>query len=303
MMRFVLALPVALGLLAASLPAGQEKDKEKKPRTKAAPLADGKTHISWFGQSFFLITSAKGTRLAIDPHAIPEYGRFIGLKADVVLFSHLHNDHTQKEIFENYKDKDFKVIPGLTGKGRPDWARVDLQFKDFHIRSVGTYHDDSEGMKHGKNTVFVIDVDGWKIVHLGDLGHRLTPAQVKKIGPMDVLMIPVGGVYTLNGSEAKEVLAQLKPREYVIPMHYGNIRYDDLLPVDEFLDDNPLPVALSKNYELLVNKDPKTNVQFVRRQIVSTDNTITLDRDPGRPHPVITVLHWWPQVGKKKAKK
>ena len=65
----------------------------------------------------------------------------------------------------------------------------------------------------------------------------------------------------------------------------------------------PLPVALSKNYELLVNKDPKMNAQFVRRQIIGTDNTITLDRDPGRSRPVITVLHWWPQVGKKKVKK
>jgi L-ascorbate metabolism protein UlaG (beta-lactamase superfamily) len=297
MMRFVLALSVTLGVFAASLPAGQ--DKKGKP----APLADGKTHIRWFGQSFFIITSAKGTRVAIDPHAIQEYGRFLGLKADAVLFSHLHNDHTQKEVFENHKDKNFKVISGLTTKGRPDWARIDEKFKEFHIRTVGTYHDDVEGMKSGKNAVFILEVDGWKIVHLGDLGHRLTPAQVKKIGPVDVLMIPVGGVYTLNGSEAKEVQAQLKPREYVIPMHYGNIRYDDLLPVDEFLEDNPLPVALSKDGKLLVNKEPKMNAPFVRRQIIGTDNNLTLDRDPGRPRPVVTVLHWWPQVGKKKVTK
>jgi L-ascorbate metabolism protein UlaG (beta-lactamase superfamily) len=298
MMRFVLALSTTLGLLAGSFSAAQEK-KGKLPK---APPADGKAHITWFGQSFFIITSSKGSRLAIDPHAIPEYGRFLGLRADAVLFSHLHNDHTQQEVLENYKDKDFKVIPGLVGKGRPEWNIVDLKFKDFRIRSVGLYHDDVEGMKNGKNTAFLIEVDGWKIVHLGDLGHRLTPAQLKKIGVVDVLMIPVGGVYTLNGSEAKEVLAQLKPREYVIPMHYGNIRYDDLLPVDEFIDDNPFPVALSKDDKLVINKDAKMNVQFVKRQIISTDNSLTLDRDKARPHPVITVLHWWPQVRKPKLK-
>jgi L-ascorbate metabolism protein UlaG (beta-lactamase superfamily) len=286
MPRFLLALPAALGLLVVSLPAGE-------PAKGATP------RIQWFGQSFFIITSAKGTRIAIDPHAIPEYGRFIGLKADLLLFSHLHNDHTQKEVLDNYKD--IKIIPGLIGKGAAlKWNIVDEKFKDVHIRSVGVYHDDMEGMKSGKNTVFILEMDGWKIVHLGDLGHRLTPAQLKKIGAVDVLMIPVGGVYTLNGSDARDVVAQLKPREFILPMHYGNIRYDDLLPIDEFLDENPMPVALSKNDTLLINKDPKMSVQFVKRQIITSDNTLVLDRDPARPRPLITVLHWWPQPGKKK---
>src|SRR5438105_11530675 len=94
-----------------------------------------------------------------------------------------------------------------------------------------------EGLQRGKNTVFIIEVDGWKIVHLGDLGHLLTPKQIKAIGPVDVLMIPVGGVYTINGSEAKEVIAQLKPRQYIIPMHYAVKGFDELLPADEFLED------------------------------------------------------------------
>jgi L-ascorbate metabolism protein UlaG (beta-lactamase superfamily) len=300
MKRFVLALPAALGLFVVGLPAQQAG---KVPKV----VADGKTHISWYGQSFFIITSSKGDRLAIDPHAIDEYGRVLGLRADGVLFSHLHNDHTQKEVLDNYKDKDFKVIPGLISKGARGvtWNNVNETFKGFKIRSVPTFHDDSEGMQHGKNTVFVIEVDGWKIVHLGDLGHRLTPAQIKKIGPMDVLMIPVGGVYTLNGSQAKDVLKQLKPKEYVLPMHYGNIRYDALLPLDEFLEDNPLPVALSKDDKLLINKDKdlKDVLRFIKGKIITTDNTLTLDRDPARPRPLLTVLHWWPQAGKKKVKK
>ncbi|MCC6418338.1 MAG: MBL fold metallo-hydrolase [Gemmataceae bacterium] len=288
MTRILFALPAALALAAAAVGDAGEP---------------GKTRISWHGQSFFLVKSSKGTTIALDPHDIPEYGRVIGgLKADAVLFSHLHNDHTQQTVLINHKDKDFKVIPGLKGRGRAtEWNKVDEQFKDFHIRSVPTYHDSMEGMKSGLNTAFVLEVDGWRIVHLGDLGHKLTPAQLKQLGPVDVLMIPVGGVYTLNGSEAKEVVRQIQPKEYVIPMHYGNVRYEDLLTVDEFLDEAPVgAVALSKDGGLEINKEPKDNARFVRSGILKSDNTLTLDRDAKRPRPTLVVLHWWPQPGKKK---
>jgi L-ascorbate metabolism protein UlaG (beta-lactamase superfamily) len=92
-------------------------------------------------------------------------------------------------------------------------------------------------MERGKNTIFVVEADGLRIVHLGDLGHLLTKDQIDKIGAVDVLMIPVGGVYTINGSEARKVIDQLKPKMYVIPMHYGTKVFDDVLPLDEFLED------------------------------------------------------------------
>jgi L-ascorbate metabolism protein UlaG (beta-lactamase superfamily) len=72
---------------------------------------------------------------------------------------------------------------------------------------VPSYHDAAEGLTRGKNTIFIVEMDGWRFCHLGDLGHDLTPAQLKKIGEVDVLMVPVGGIYTLNGSEAKRVVA------------------------------------------------------------------------------------------------
>src|SRR5262249_45830922 len=72
---------------------------------------------------------------------------------------------------------------------------------------------------------------------LGDLGHILGDKDIKAIGPVDVLMIPVGGVYTINGSEAKRVVEQLKPRIAILPMHYGTKSFQDLLPLDEFLED------------------------------------------------------------------
>ena len=92
-------------------------------------------------------------------------------------------------------------------------------------------------MVRGRNGIWVIEMDGLHIVHLGDLGHMLTDEQLKEIGPVDVLMIPVGGIYTLNGTDAKKVIEQLKPKRYIIPMHYGIPKvFEDLLPLDEFLD-------------------------------------------------------------------
>jgi L-ascorbate metabolism protein UlaG (beta-lactamase superfamily) len=202
----------------------------------SAGAADSKTiSIRWHGQSFFELQSSTGTRIVFDPHAIEAYGRKL-VRADVVLISHDHNDHTQLGVIEN-RDK-AKVIRGLKGSGKKqEWVPVDEKFRDVHIRSVGTYHDPRKGLERGKNTVFIVEVDGLRIVHLGDLGHLLTDEQVKQIGPVDVLMIPVGGVYTLNGSEAKKVVEQLKPKKYILPMHYGTKVFDDLLPPDEFLDE------------------------------------------------------------------
>jgi L-ascorbate metabolism protein UlaG (beta-lactamase superfamily) len=244
-----------------------------------SPLSSGEKpavapiEISWHGQSFFTIKTAKGTVIAIDPHAIPEYGRLQGVRADIILVSHNHNDHTQVGVIENFRDKDVRIITGLKGGGlKADWNPVDETVKDVHIRSVGVYHDSMEGLKFGKTAIFILEVDGWKIVHLGDLGHLLTPALLKKIGPVDVLMIPVGGIYTINGSEAKEVVAQIKPKEYIFPMHCGTTVYDALLPATEFLEDQDRTKVTS-----------------------SRDNRLLLNRDPQRPRPLIVQLNWWPK--------
>lgn len=241
--------------------------------TSADKNATGQLEIAWHGQSFFTITTPKGTRIAIDPHAIPEYGRLRGIQADIILISHNHNDHTQVGVIENAKDKDVRIITGLKSGGlKADWNSVDETIKDVHIHSVGVYHDDMQGMRYGKNTIFVIEADGWRIAHLGDLGHLLTPPQLKKIGKIDVLMIPVGGIYTINGTEAKEVVAQIKPKEYIFPMHCGTKIYDKLLPPTEFLEDQDRAKVTS-----------------------SRDNRLVLNRDPDRPRPLIVQLNYWPK--------
>ena len=197
---------------------------------------DGKKPVlRWHGHSYFDLTTSKGTRIVFDPHAIEGYGRQ-GVPADLVLISHSHNDHNQLGVLSN--PGKFKVLEGLKQTGnKVEWNLLDEKFRDVRVRTVGVYHDNNQGLEKGKNAVFIVEADGLRFVHLGDLGHVLTKEQVKEIGPVDVLMIPVGGIYTLNGADAKEVVAELKPKKYILPMHYGTKVFDDVLTADEFLED------------------------------------------------------------------
>jgi L-ascorbate metabolism protein UlaG (beta-lactamase superfamily) len=228
--------------------------------TTAAPAADAKkVIIRWHGQSMFEIITSAGTRIVTDPHAIEVFGRK-NIEADLILTSHRHSDHVQTSVIQN--EKKARIIHGLKdlkGDGkRFDWNLIDEKFKDVQLRTVPTYHDTTFGMERGKNTIFILEVDGLRIVHLGDLGHSLTDEQLRRIGPVDVLMIPVGGVYTLNGSEAREVVKQIKPRKYILPMHRGTRVYEDLLTADEFLDEQKKEnIRESKTNELIVTADFK----------------------------------------------
>jgi L-ascorbate metabolism protein UlaG (beta-lactamase superfamily) len=226
----------------------------------AAPASAAEVVIRWHGQSFFEVQSSKGTVVAIDPHNFEAYGRR-QVKADAVLVTHFHIDHASPAPIVDFEKT--RVIPGLSNKQgfagnrkNDEFHDVDVKVKDIRVTNVGTYHDQMEGLRRGKNAVFVLEVDGLRIAHLGDLAHTLNREQLRKIGKIDVLMIPVGGAYTLNGSEAKEVVAQIKPRRYVIPMHYATDVYRDLLPIDEFLDEqNEKLITRHKLNELTIDTD------------------------------------------------
>ncbi len=202
------------------------------PAVSAEPIT-----IRWHGQSMFEIITGKGTRIVIDPHTIEAYGKR-KLQADLILMTHPHTDHTRVEVVENHK-KAKKIEAVVVDRNGPrvqqEWKAVDEQFKDVHIQTLGTYHDTVGGLERGKNGVFILDIDGVRLVHLGDLGHTLNDNQVKKLGKVDVLMIPIGGVYTLNGVSAFKVVEQIKPRRLVLPMHYGTDVYTDLLDAKYFL--------------------------------------------------------------------
>ena len=239
--------------------------------------------VRWYGQSFFQVEDSSGHKFAFDPHAIPAFGR-VPVRADFVIVSHTHDDHAMVEMIEtNKKDAriaETDVLRGVTETktGKQEWKEVDAKRGNIRVRNVATYHDTQNGLQRGKNSVFVVEVDGLFICHLGDLGHELTEAQVKAIGKVDILMIPVGGIYTINGEQAQAVMKQLKPRLFVLPMHYGVPGYDDLAGPEEFLDGVP---------KEKVRKEPNTNeLVFPIDLKADAPTTVLLGWKKAEPPPV-----------------
>jgi L-ascorbate metabolism protein UlaG (beta-lactamase superfamily) len=247
----------------------------------AAPAAaadNPKTSIRWHGQSFFEIVSKKGTRIVIDPHAIPAFGR-TALNADVVLCSHHHTDHTQLTVVQNIKklqDQKMVFIGTKEVNMKQQYVDFDETVKDVKFKNLRLFHDDSEGMRRGLNTAIIIEVDGLRIVHLGDIGHQLTEKQLEKLGKVDVLMVPVGGVYTLNGIDAYKLIKKVQPTRYVLPMHYGIQGFDDLLKVTVFTDE--------------VEGDEKK--PFALRRYPTTNELLIDSADKTPDKPIVAVLHW-----------
>jgi L-ascorbate metabolism protein UlaG (beta-lactamase superfamily) len=224
---------LGLGVLAAAAIAAPG-GTPGKPAGKGA----AGTSLTWFGQSCFLLQTKAGTRVVMDPiPAAIGYTPPTDLKADVVTVSHEHPDHNNVALVGGAgKQAAPKILRGLT-EDKKDWVKVKERVKDVQIRSVGVFHDDQQGKQRGLNTVFVFETGGLKIAHLGDLGHLLTDAQLKEIGPVDVVLIPVGGFFTIDAAQATRVLEQLKPRTIVVPMHYKTdvLVIKELAPVDAFL--------------------------------------------------------------------
>jgi L-ascorbate metabolism protein UlaG (beta-lactamase superfamily) len=161
--------------------------------------------IKYLAHSAFLITSEKGTRIVTDPYtASPGMGYgAITETADIVTVSHEHGDHNNVSAV----------------KGNPKIVKTSTNVKDIVFIAVPTSHDDQGGSQRGKNTIFCFEVDGVKMCHAGDLGHELTAEQVKATDKVDVLMIPVGGFFTIDAKTAGKVVDQLKPK-VILPMHY-----------------------------------------------------------------------------------
>lgn len=162
--------------------------------------------IKWYGHSCFLITTDSGVRILTDPSDDSTGYGLKNLEADVVTSSHDHFDH-------NY----FEAL-----KGEPTIIKEVgvTQFKDVKITGVHTHHDNSKGIFRGSNVVYIFEVDGLRIAHMGDIGHQLSFMQRQLIGKVDVMLVPVGGVFTVDGPGAYEMVKVLDP-SVVIPMHYS----------------------------------------------------------------------------------
>ena len=176
--------------------------------------------ISWLGHSCFII-KGKETTIVTDP-CHPDLGYPLNeLKAYVVTISHFHPGHSYIEgVADNPKQ--------IKGPGEYEIGGV-------FITGIASFHDAEKGKIRGDNTIYIIEMDGIKLCHLGDLGHPLTSAMVEEIGTIDILFLPVGGVFTIDIHVAVETLRQLNPH-IVIPMHYKTPALQKTLePADKFL--------------------------------------------------------------------
>ena len=198
--------------------------------------------IEGLGHSCFLMTTHAGTTILTDP-----FDGSIGydepaVEADIVTMSHGHYDH--------HNDKAPKHVSRYIEKsGR-------TEEKDVVITGIDSFHDEKRGLLRGKNVIFVYETDGLRVAHLGDLGHILKDKQIDAIGKIDVLMIPVGGIFTLDAGMAKKVTEQIGPR-IILPMHYQTKRLTlgkTIGSLDAFtcLFDK---VAYAEDPELIVEKD------------------------------------------------
>lgn len=181
--------------------------------------------VKWLGHASFLISSEAGLKVITDPYPQSSGLSYapINEAADIVTMSHDHFDHNN-----------VSSVPGkpqvITGSGAKN-------IKGVQFRGIDTYHDESQGKERGANTAFCFSVDGIKLCHLGDLGHRLSQEQIAEIGSIDILLIPIGGVFTIDAKMAGKVSDDLKPK-VVMPMHYKTAKCDwPLNTIDDFLAD------------------------------------------------------------------
>ena len=196
--------------------------------------------IIWHGHSCFEITGKDGT-IVFDPYqanSVPGLNP-LKLKANLVLCSHEHEDHNARNC-------------------------VETTAKDFKVTCIETYHDHHQGSRRGKNTVHIVEFEDLKIVHMGDIGCMMD--DVSKLKNCDVLMIPIGGYYTIDTKEALKYIERIQPR-IVIPMHYRSheFGYDVLSTNEEFIQkssnivyvDDYLEVHKETKGQTIVFKKPR----------------------------------------------
>lgn len=224
-----------------------------------------KLHITWHGHACFSVFAPElGVRIIFDPFSPIETGR-LSLpkeKADVVVCSHDHFDHN------NYRDvvkPDGVYFVGLVGR---------RDVKGVSLIGVKTFHDDAGGTLRGLNSVTVAIIGDARLVHLGDLGHVLTPEQVREItayGRPHVVFVPVGGVYTIDPKSARHVIRQLNPH-IAVPMHYRHPLlnpqiFGRLYTLDDFLRewDGPVRTLDTNSFELDTAQVPEETTVYVLR--------------------------------------
>lgn len=201
--------------------------------------------LKFLAHAAFLFTADSGTKILIDPYDPNGFNgamqyKPIEDKADAVVITHDHADHN----YISPQNKTTKIIKQ---------AGI-YKVNDIAIYGIEVFHDKKSGKERGKNIIFILQIDDIVICHLGDLGHSLDQATLKNIGKIDVLLTPVGGIFTIDHKEATEIMQQLQPR-ICIPMHFKTPKINfPLAPVDDFIA-NKNNVKKFSDAEIILNKE------------------------------------------------
>ena len=199
--------------------------------------------ISFLGHSSFRIKGKKAI-LVTDPYDPSMVGfKYSGVSGDLVTISHQHGDHNQSQLVKGVQ----RVIDGPG----------EYEIMGVSVIGLSSFHDNKKGELRGKNTIYVIEMDGLRIAHLGDLGHQLREKDLVVMGSIDILMIPVGGEYTIGPAQAVEVARAIEAK-IVIPMHYqmkglDKKTFGKLTTADHFTSD--LGLQVEKLEKLVIKKE------------------------------------------------
>lgn len=193
--------------------------------------------ITYHGHSTFKLKGKRGT-VVTDP-----YHEYVGfpmpsLSADVVTVSHDHKDHSATDLVRGTARKENPFVIEKPGE---------YEVAGISVFGVSSFHDASQGAERGNNIIFTILLDDMRVCHLGDLGHELTQDQIEAIGDIDILLVPVGGVFTIDAPTAVKTIRALEP-SIVIPMHFKTPEHDatvfgDMTTVEDFIKEYGVEVA------------------------------------------------------------
>ncbi len=213
--------------------------------------------ISYLGHSSFKIKTKTAT-IITDPFDAAVVGlKFAPNEAEIITISHDHPDH-------NFSSKINGIKKIISGPG-------EYEINGVSIIGLASFHDREKGASRGKNTIYVIEADGLRIAHLGDLGHELSDDLVDQMGDIDILLIPVGGEFTIGPKEASEVVSKIEPF-FVIPMHYRvagmSSQFEKLEPVETFLKESG--IATENLPKFSVKKDDILEDQNTKVVVLST---------------------------------
>lgn len=207
--------------------------------------------ITYLGHSSFKLRGKSAT-LITDPFDPAVGFPFPQVSADIVTISHSHFDHTAVDS-----------ISGTSRRDQPFVIRAPGEYEilGISIRAISSFHDDQQGKLRGQNLIMAIRVDGVHLAHLGDLGHPLTDSQIQNLGPVDILMVPVGGIFTIGPKLAASTVENIDP-SIVIPMHYRSDNHSDsfkdLLPLSDFLKEMGIePVTAQEKLTLTAGNLPE----------------------------------------------